>query len=697
MNIVRTLGPDGIGLLTFDRANSSANIFDRATLDELDTHLAALETQSVLRGVILVSAKPKIFIAGADLHSLAGNLSSDALGAIVDLGHRIFTRLERLPVPSVAAIHGVCLGGGCELALACDWRIASTDKATKIGLPETQLGILPAWGGSVRLPALIGLPAALNLILTGKQLAGAPALKAGLVDELAHPEYLLAAARRLLARGKRPPLKRALLSCAPFKVLVAWKARRKVLAKTRGHYPAPLKAIDVCTAALGRPREDALAREKAGFLELVHTPEARNLMNLYFLQERAKKFTPPAPAEAAPVRRVAVVGAGVMGAGIAQWVSARGIPVLLKDVDAAALARGLHSIGKVYHDAVRHHVFTAAEARAGFDRVTPVQTDVSLAGFDLVIEAAVEKLDLKQRIFQQLEARARPDTVLATNTSALSIESISTGLAYPDRVIGLHFFNPVHRMQLLEIVRGPHTSTATVATAVQFAKTLGKLPVLVNDSPGFVVNRILMPYLVEAVRLFEMGGAVRDLDRLMLDFGMPMGPLRLCDEVGLDVALHVAKDLERRLPHPVPLNDTLERMIAKGWLGKKSGRGFYLHGPKDKPETPNPDVRSVQIIPAEFKTDAATRLDRLVLLMVNEAARCLEENVVAAPEDIDFAMIFGTGWAPFRGGPLRHADHLGAAEVVRRLESLLRKAAPHFAPCEKLQAMARDGTQFYPS
>jgi len=695
MNISLTFGADNVARLTFDRPNSSANVFDVTTLNELDAHLAVIEARGDLEGVVLISAKPKFFIAGADLNAFSG-ASSEQLADMVDLGHRVFTRLEQLKVPSVAAINGVCLGGGCELALACDWRVASLDKSTLLGLPETQLGILPAWGGSVRLPRLIGLPAALGLILTGKQLAGARALKAGLVDGLAHPEYLFTAACRLLVRGKRGPTSRKILSRAPFKAFVAWKARRNVLVKTRGHYPAPLKAIEVCTSALGQPLAEALACEKSGFLELVGTPACRNLMNLYFLQERAKKLLPPGPAEAAPVRRVAVIGAGVMGAGIAQWISARGIPVLLKDVDAAALARGLRSIGKIYEDATRRHVFTATEARAGFDRITPVSTSVPLAGVDLVIEAAVEKLDLKQRIFQQLEARVRPDAILATNTSALSIDAISADRADPGRVVGFHFFNPVHRMQLVEIVRGARTSDATVATAVQFARTLGKLPVLVNDSPGFVVNRILMPYLVEAVRLFEMGCAIRDLDELMLDFGMPMGPLRLCDEVGLDVALHVAKDLERRLPHPIPLNDTLERMIAKGWLGKKSGCGFYVHGAKGGPEVPNPAARSVQIIPAEFSIDAATQLDRLVLLMVNEAARCLEEKVVRAPEDVDFSMIFGTGWAPFRGGPLRYADSLGVLETVKRLEKFALEVAPYFAPCERLRNMVSQRTAFYP-
>ncbi len=695
MYFTRAIDGDGIATLTFDRPDSSANVFDRPTLEELDAHLSALESHGGLRGVVLASAKSAVFIAGADLHSLARDFSRETLGAIVDLGHRVFTRLQRLPVPSVAAIHGACLGGGCELALACDWRVASTDKSTRIGLPETQLGILPAWGGSVRLPALIGLPAALGLILTGKQLAPISALKTGLVDQLAHPEYLPAAARRLLARGKRPPTPRRFLDRPPFKSLVALQARRTVLAKTRGHYPAPLKAIEVCSA-FGLPLAEALAAEKAGFLSLTGTPECRNLMSVFFLQERSKKLAASASASPAAVRRTAVVGAGVMGAGIAQWLSARGLPVLLKDIDPASLARGLRTIANLYRDATSRRSLTATEAQVGFDRITPAHTDVPLAGVDLVIEAAVERLDLKQSLFRQLETRVSPQTVLATNTSALSIAAIASQLAHPERVVGLHFFNPVHRMQLVEIVRGPRTSDATIATAVQFTKAIGKLPVLVHDSPGFLVNRILLPCLVEAVRLFAAGTTPAVIDHLMLDFGMPMGPLRLCDEVGLDVALSVAKDLEQRLPRPVPIDNTLERMLARGWLGKKSGQGFYLHDAKTGRTSPNPAVASIRSAPTAAPGSTETQCDRLVLVMINEAARCLEENVVAAPEDVDFAMMFGTGWAPFRGGPLRHADTLGAAEIVFRLDHLARDVAPHFQPCDRLRAMAAERTAFYP-
>lgn len=699
MNISLSFGDDGIALLTLDRPNSTANLFDVPTLEELDAHLGALEARRDLKGLVVISAKARIFIAGADLNSFTKDFTAEGLGRVVDLGHRIFTRLERLPVPSVAAINGVCLGGGCELALACDWRVASTDKSTKIGLPETQLGILPAWGGSVRLPRLIGLPAALGIILAGKQLAAIPAQKAGLADELAHPEYLLGVAKKFVAKGKRPPPSpKGLINSALARPIVAMKAKQGVLAKTHGHYPAPLKALEVCLAACGRPLEQGLALERAAFLELAQTPACRSLMGIFFLQERAKKLKAPgAEGTGCKVASVAVVGAGVMGAGIAQWSAARGYPVILKDIAPEMLAKGLKAAEKIFRDAAKRRVFTEAEATTGLDRIKPVAEDVPLNRVDLVIEAAVEKLELKQKIFRQLEGRTDAHTVLATNTSALSIDAIASGLTDPGRVVGIHFFNPVHRMQLVEIVRGPRTSPAALDTALQFVKAIGKLPVLVKDSPGFLVNRILLPYMVESVRLFNEGCGVQQLDKLMLDFGMPMGPLRLSDEVGLDVAQHVAADLQNRLPRPVPINDTLEKMIAKGWLGKKSGAGFYVF-PKEKgaKEQPNGAAGFLQTAGKGQGQDAATLQDRMVLVMVNEAARVLEEGVVEAPEDVDFGMIFGTGWAPFRGGPLRYADTLGAAEIVRRLERLAAEVAPYFAPCERLIEMGRSGRLFYP-
>ncbi len=697
MNISLSFDAAGLATLTFDRPNSSANVFDLPTLAELDAHLATIESRADATGVLLVSAKAKIFVAGADLNSFVG-ATAEQLANIVDQGHRIFGRLENLKIPTVAAVNGVCLGGGCELVLACDWRVGSLDKSTKIGLPETQLGILPAWGGSVRLARLIGLPQALGIILAGKQLVAQQAQKIGLFDEITHPEYLVATARKFLSRGKRrTKAAGGLMNSVAMRPIITMQARKGVMAKTRGHYPAPLKALDVVVGAMGQPLAKGLALERAAVLELAQTSASRNLMSIFFLQERAKKLKIPGVENAGrPVKRVAVVGAGVMGAGIAQWTSSRGYPTVLKDIAPEALAKGLKTAEKIYAGAVKRRKMTLAEATAAFDRITATHVDVPLTNVDLVIEAAVEKLELKQKIFQQLEARTAEHTVLATNTSALSIDAIAGGLKDPSRVVGIHFFNPVNRMQLVEVVRGARTSDAALDTALTFVKAIGKLPVLVNDSPGFLVNRILLPYMVEAVRIFNEGIDVNRLDRLMLDFGMPMGPARLSDEVGLDVAQHVAVDLQNRLPKPVPINDTLVRMIDKGWFGKKSGTGFYVF-PKEKgaKEQPNPALAELQTSGKAQQQSDATLVDRMVLVMINEAARCLEEGVVDAPEDVDFGMIFGTGWAPFRGGPLRYADTLGSAEIVKRLERLQAEVAPYFEPCAKLREMARTDARFY--
>lgn len=689
---------DGVAVLTFDRPGSSANVFDPDTLHELDAHLATLESaQPAPLGLLIRSAKPAIFLAGADLHAFAaGGFSPASLSPLIDLGHAVFARLARLPVPTVAAIHGVCLGGGLELALACDWRAASDDPATKLGLPETQLGIIPAWGGSVRLPALVGLPSALPLILAGKRLVASQARRIGLVDTVAHVEYLEAAARRLLARGKRPAPPFRLAHLAPVRALVARRARASVLARTRGHYPAQLRAIEVCAAARGVSPDAGFALEKSALLDLAASPVARNLMELFFQRERVKKsaadihFTPP--------RAIAVVGAGVMGAGIAQWVASHDIPVRLQDVSPEALARGLGLIEKLTDAARRHHKLTPVEARATLDRITPIDAEPPLRRVDWVIEAAAEKLDIKQAIFRRLEARVAPETVLATNTSALSIDAITDGLAHPGRVVGLHFFNPVHRMPLVEIVRGPRTSAATVDAARRLVLALDKLPVVVRDRPGFLVNRVLMPGLVEAIRLFREGVSVADIDRALLDFGLPMGPLRLADEVGLDIAQHVARDLSERLPHLAAPDDTLERMLAHGWLGKKSGHGFYLHPPRN-PARANPFLRNLSFpSPASSSSPASDDIaDRVILVMVNEAARCLDEGVVESAADLDFALILGTGWAPFRGGPLHHADALGLPAVVARLDELVARAGSHLAPCDALRNRARENRPFHPT
>ncbi len=717
-NIRREVTAEQICILTFDRPGSSANIFDRATMNELNEHLDFVTAQTGLKGLILCSAKKSIFIAGADLHSIAAETDPAKLRELIEFGQQVFNRIAALPLVSVAAIHGACVGGGFEISLACDWRVASLDKSTRIGLPETQIGLIPAWGGSTRLPRLINLPRALDVILAGKTLAAKQALKNGMIDTLVPREYLMENALKKVYAGK-PRRPRHLLknNFATAAALNAW-LRPKLNKKTRGHYPAIEKALEVVTRGISLPIETSLRLEVEAITELTKGQTTRNLINLFFQQERAKKLTvaqafQPAGSPDFPVRcsdgrlesrpnpqtgksalQCAVVGAGVMGSGIAQWLSAKGLPVILRDIKPEFIARGMSNISKLYAEGVKRHAFTPTEARAGMDRISPAATEVPLRNTDIVIEAAVEEMALKKEVFRKLEAAAGDETILATNTSALSISELAASAAHPERIVGIHFFNPVHRMQLVEVVRAPATNPATVQRAIQFVQQLGKLPLLVNDSPGFLVNRILVPYLIEAGLLFEAGASAHDIDEAMLDFGMPMGPLRLLDEVGLDVAHHISVTLAKQYPDRLCVPAILDKMLSAGFLGKKSGRGFYIHSKGGKTELNS----QVDAFRSGNSAAAFTRNDlqeRMVLLMVNEAARCLEERVVATADDVDFGMVMGTGFAPFRGGPLHYADTKGVEKIFLAMRRWVETGATHFEPCALMHSMARNAEKFY--
>ena len=691
--IRRTVREDGICVLTFDRPGSAANIFDVRALTELGEELDFVERAMSLKGVVFISAKKSIFVAGADLKSMS-EATPDQIRTMIELGQTVFNRIAALPIPTAAAIHGAAVGGGCEIALACDYRVASPARTTKIGLPETQIGLLPAWGGSTRLPRLIGLPRALDIILAGKSLAAKRALQCGLVDELAPAEYLLKAAVNKISQGKPQRKSHALMNNALVARFIAARVRPQLLRKTRGHYPAVTKALEVVTRGISRSVPDSLARERDGILELVQGEVCRNLIRIFLLQERAKKLT-VLRSDTKTIARTAVIGAGVMGAGIAQWISARQTPVILRDISVEQVAKGMSTIGKLYRDGTKRQVFTPLEARQGLDRVTPAPTEVPLRNIDLVVEAAVEQLDLKKKIFARLAELASDETILATNTSALSVSEIAATVRRPERVVGLHFFNPVHRMQLVEIVAARQTAPEVLQRTLQFVQRIGKLPVVVQDSPGFVVNRILMPYLIEAGNLFEAGASITDLDEAMLDFGMPMGPMRLLDEVGTDVSLHVAQTLAVAFGDRLKIPAHLCEMIKAGLLGRKNGCGYYRHEKSKREARPNPGVA------AYVNNDQARMLsrdelrERMVLLMVNEAARCVEERIVNEPADVDFAMIMGTGFAPFRGGPLRHADSTGIGKIAGLMERLADSGANQFAPCALLREMAVAGRKFY--
>ena len=646
------VGEDRIALLTFDQPDSPANVFNLATLEELDERLREIEAAQNLAGLVIQSAKPSIFIAGADLKTLS-TAQANELSDLITLGQNVFGRLASLAITTVAAIHGACAGGGCELALACDWRVASDSPATRIGLPETRLGIIPAWGGSTRLPALVGLPTALGIILSGNLLKPVAAMHKGLVDEVVPPECLLAHARASLTKGKRRTKRRFFLHNPIGTALITRRARATLRTRTRGNYPAPFKALEVASRSVSTTALLSRRNEREAILDLAKRPETKNLTRMFFLSEDARKLRIP-DATPAAVHSGAVVGAGVMGAGIAYWLSARGLHVILQDINADALAQGMKRIESHYAQAVKQRVMSKVDAARGLDRVVPASGSIPLKRMDIVIEAATEDLDIKRRIFEDLALRASPRTILATNTSALPLRKLASCIPLPDRLVGLHFFNPVPRMKLVEVVRADSTSAHTLATAVQFVQRLGKLPVVVADYPGFLVNRILMPYLVQAGTLFEQGGDPVAIDRSMLDFGMPMGPLRLLDEVGLDVALHVAKTLSSAFPNRLSVPLLMESMVRGGYLGVKSGAGFYLYdqrGPR-----PTPPALAMRGASRALPDDLGLQLART---MVAEARRCLEEGVAESPDHIDLAMILGTGFPPFRGGPLRYGLEAG--------------------------------------
>ena len=664
---------DGICVLSFDRPESGANIFDAPTLEALAEQLDFVENDKSLRGLVVTSAKKSIFVAGADLKTLLRQAQSGELRQFIAEGQRIFNRLAALKIPTCAAIHGAAAGGGYEVALACDWRIASADGSTRIGLPETTLGLVPAWGGCTRLPVLIGRERSAEVILKGKLYAANEALQLGMVDEVVPREQLLEAAKKKLRDGKRSvgtkPADEASKQAAP--------------PSTKGN-DAPRRAFEIISKSLSP--EKSLEMELDAIVELGESEATRNLIRNFFLAEKYKRGTSKAPAE--KIAHAAVIGAGVMGSGIAQWLSSRGVTVILRDVSREMVDRGLANIEKTYADAVKRGIMTEEKAKEGRARIICSTAHVEMRDVQVVIEAASEKLEVKKAIFEELSTAA-PKAILATNTSALPILELADQTSSPDRVVGLHFFNPVSRMKLIEVVVSKRTSDQTRDRALAFARQIGKLPVLVSDSPGFLVNRVLFPYLLDAAELYEAGVSSEEIDNQLTKWGMPMGPLRLMDEIGIDITVDIADTLEKAFGERDRPGKLLQQMRSANMLGRKSGSGFYKY--EGKQQSPNEALqpwRDSSSAPSFTNDDLALRL---IYLMVNEAARCLEEKVVATAEDADYGMILGTGFAPFRGGPLRFADHFGIAEMVRAGD----RHGGKFKPCDLLRSHAEKGTKFY--
>ena len=675
--IRREIGDDGVCVLIFDRPDSGANIFDAAALRDLDAQLDFIEKEAGLKGVIVTSAKKSIFIAGADLQTLLRQAQSGEMRGFIAEGQRTFNRLAALKIPTVAAIHGACAGGGYEITLACDYRVASDAPATRIGLPETTLGLVPAWGGATRLPRLIGPEKAAEVILKGKLHSAQEALQLGLVDEVVPQDKLLEAARKKLDSPKRVPAE-GRASARPASPIEA----------PRSQNPAPARAAEIINHSLTSSIEESLARELDAIVELGETESTRNLIRNFFLADKYKK----SPSKTAPGEKVvhaAVIGAGVMGSGIAQWLSSRGVTVILRDVSVELLDRGLARIEKTYGEAVKRGLMSEEKAKEGRSRIVASSNPGPMREVQIVIEAASEKLEIKRAIFHDIDGKIDDTDILATNTSALSISDLAAQTKHPGRVIGLHFFNPVSRMKLIEVVIGKQTSDETKERAIFFARQIGKLPVVVKDSPGFLVNRVLFPYLLDAAELFEQGVDAKAIDTALVEWGMPMGPLRLIDEIGVDITVDIAATLEKAFGARARTPAILAKMQEAKMLGRKTGSGFYKY--EGKMQSPNEAIEAWRHSANPPQLSADDLALRLVYLMVNEAARCLEEQVVASPEDADYGMILGTGFAPLRGGPLRFADHFGSAEMVRAGD----RHGGKFEPCNLLRQHAEKGTKFY--
>jgi 3-hydroxyacyl-CoA dehydrogenase/enoyl-CoA hydratase/3-hydroxybutyryl-CoA epimerase len=687
--MIRREVDNGICLLIFDRPESGANIFDAATMADLEQQLDAIEQDDSLDGVVILSANKSIFIAGADLKTLLHQAQTGEMRPFIAEGQRAFNRLAALKIPTCAAIHGACAGGGYEVALACDWRVASDDPSTRIGLPETTLGLIPAWGGCTRLPRLIGTEKAADVILKGKLHSTREAKQLGLVDEVVSRNQLLDAAKAKIREGKRPspvPAPRGEADGG-----AAGEGKRMSAPRSSGNL-APGRAYEVITKTLARSVEESLAMELDAISELGETDATQNLIRNFFLAEKYKRGTSKQPVE--KIAHAAVIGAGVMGSGIAQWLSSRGVSVILRDLGTEELTRGLANIEKTYADAVKRGIMTEDQAKQGRARIVASSAAIEMRDVEVVVEAASEKLEIKKQIFRDLSAKIPETAMLATNTSALPISDLAGEVKNAERVIGLHFFNPVSRMKLVEVVVGTETSDETIARALAFVRQIAKLPVTVRDSPGFLVNRVLFPYLLEAAALFENGTNVQAIDDALLQWGMPMGPLRLIDEIGVDITVDIANTLEKAYGKRDRASKILREMQSAKLLGRKSGAGFYKY--QGKSQTVNDEINKWRATSPgnPERSQGAKMANRLVFLMVNESARCLEEKVVASPEDADYGMILGTGFPVWRGGPLRFGENFGIGKMVEEMENLV-PTNEKYVPCNLLKEHAQKGTKFY--
>ena len=722
------VGEDGVALLLMDVPGENANTLRADFQDEFEEVFKTLADDGAVKAIVFASAKPDSFVMGADIEMLARVKTQAEATALSRGGQQAMQRIEDLGKrkPIVAAIHGPALGGGLELALACTYRIATDDKKTQLGLPEVQLGLLPGGSGTQRLPALIGIAQALDIMLAGKSVKASKARKLGLVDEVVPKPILLEIARkraRELADGTLRPqrskldlkhgLPKFLRSIAGAEVLQAvaleenpvgrrilfQQAKKALLSKTRGHYPAPEKALEAVRIGIEKGAEEGYRAEANLFGELVVSEVSKRLVEIFFATQALKKDSgvDEAGVKGKKVQKIAMLGAGLMGAGIACVTAEAGIPVRLKDQDDAALGRGFKQIASILDEKVKRRRLTRREREDKLALVTGTTDYSGMRLADVVVEAVFEDLKVKHAVLRDVE-RESPNAIFASNTSSLPIGKIAEGAQHPERVVGMHFFSPVNKMPLLEVIRAPRTSAETVATIVALGKKIGKTVIVVNDGPGFYTSRILAPYVNEAAFLFNDGAAIQDIDKALTDFGFPVGPMQLLDEVGIDVGAKVAHIMHEAFGARLAPPAGFEKLVEGGRLGRKAKKGFYQYGEEKGPKLVDETVYA--LTPQGNRRSSPPRIEiaeRCVLQMINEAALCLGEGILRSPRDGDIGAVFGLGFPPFRGGPFRYADSLGAAPVVERLRRYQDRFGLRYAPAPKLLQLAESGGRFYPT
>ncbi|CAI6145727.1 MAG: Fatty acid oxidation complex subunit alpha [uncultured Sulfurimonas sp.] len=689
-----------IATLVFDMPNSNMNILSIAVMKELEAILDELKTSIDIDVLLFKSAKKDIFIAGADIAEIKALQDEEVSYDVVRSGQIILRKITLLPFFTVAVIDGACLGGGFELALNCNYRIATENKKTKIGLPEVNLGILPGFGGTQNLKYLIGKQKAIELILGSKLINGKKAQKLKIVDACVPEGYLdfkvKSFVKDILDKNARKKIdnrryqENLLERFAP--QLIYYFAQKEVMRKTKGKYPAALEVIKLFKETDKLPINEALSFEAFAFARLCVSDISKNLISLYYASERLKHDTfVDKDIKTLPIKQVSVIGSGVMGGGIVWLFSNMDRAVRLKARSYESIAASFKHISAAYSAILKRKRLTKREVELKMGHISYTDTYNGFGSMDFVVEAVVEDKETKQEVYKELEKLVKDSCIIASNTSSLSITMLGENMKHPERFIGMHFFNPVSRMPLVEIIAGKQTSDETIATTLKLARDAGKTAVLVGDCAGFLVNRILLPYINECARLFEEGGSIEQIDKTIEDFGMPMGPFILADEVGLDVGYKVSKVLEESYGKRMEVAPILSKLIDMKLLGKKSQKGFYIHSGKEKKV--NPSLKSLQFAHKKFDHDEI--IDRAMLIMINEAARTLEEGIVENASNLDMAMIMGTGFPPFRGGLLKYADTMGIEKVYLSLLHFEEKYGKRYAPSDLIASMAQNRETFY--